>query len=105
MSGMFDASTTRNSYCLNTLYRIQMIERVIKQTEHFASKTRADLEQRLVKMCPKHELQKEVDDLKMRIRLLREEIERERKRLAQLKHTRGEFEGEICETGIEMSSR
>ena len=101
---LFDPTATKASYTLSTLRRIQMIERVTEQTKQLASNTRKRLEEALEQTTESREVESVCDELKMRMRLLREEVNKETAKLLTLQAKRDSLESQVSDSSNDMSS-
>jgi regulator of replication initiation timing len=100
-----DISNLRNSYCLNVLYRIEMMQRVITQTLILVNNTRTKLEEKLSFMLDRSELKSKVECMEMRVKSLKNQLFFSTERLNNSQETKVKNESDICEKGIDMLNK
>lgn len=100
-----ESSSLKTSYCLNTLYRLVMLHRVVAQTLSHVVKCKNELEELLLMLSDKRDLKSCVEYLEMRVCALRTEVDYQKKRLDVLRENKSKNENEVCERGIEMLHR
>ncbi|XP_054168942.1 UV radiation resistance-associated protein-like [Oppia nitens] len=99
------ANTLRNSYSLNVLYRLEMMQRVITQTVVLVNTSRTKLELLLTQLLDSSKLKSRAELMEVRIDRLREDLRRRRQRLQTSTDRIQKTESEICEKGIDMLTR
>ncbi|CAG2103718.1 unnamed protein product [Medioppia subpectinata] len=100
-----DATVLRHSYCLNVLYRIEMMQRVITQTLDLMTNRRNKLEQLLAQMLDKSELKSKVELMEVKVKNLEKELVLSKHKLNTCRVTKAKNESEICEKGIDMLNK
>jgi hypothetical protein len=75
----------KTSYAVNTLYRIETMSKAIAQTRTLVDRTKEQLEQRLQHLHQGQSNVKQFQTLRMKVNLLREQLERERHVLDELR--------------------
>ena len=81
-----------------------MIERVTEQTQQLALSTRKRLEEALEKTTESREVESVCDELNMRMRLLREEVNKESAKIRALKTKKDSLESQVSDSSNDMSS-
>ncbi|KAH9522873.1 tRNA (guanine(37)-N1)-methyltransferase, variant 2 [Dermatophagoides farinae] len=99
-----DFHITRDSYCLNTLIRIQMVQCIMQATATQSQLEKSSLEDELMKFRQKQELQSDIERMKTSIEFLTIIAERRRKRLQKLQQEMATIEEKLCEYNMDMSS-
>ncbi|OTF74101.1 hypothetical protein BLA29_003459, partial [Euroglyphus maynei] len=99
-----DFSCTRDSYCLNTLIRIQIIQCIMQATATQSQLEKSSLEEELDKFRHKQELQSEIEKMKTSIEFLKIIADRRRQRLRELRQEMVNIEEKLCECNMDMSS-
>jgi len=100
-----DLPPDKSSYCLNTLYRMEMMARVLKQTSQLTTKTCIELEQKLEQEKALSQIKTQVECMKVRIKLLRNEEQKQIERIQRMAEDKKELDNEICEKGIYMLNK
>ncbi|XP_075675679.1 uncharacterized protein LOC113788430 isoform X2 [Dermatophagoides pteronyssinus] len=99
-----DYHLTRDSYCLDTLIRIQIIQCIIQATATQSQLEKSSLEDELEKFRRKQELQSEIEKMKTSIEFLQIVKERRRKQLEKQRKELLMIEEKLCEYNMDMSS-
>ena len=81
----------KTSYCFNTMARIETMKKAIVQTEQLVNKTKESVEIELNKMLKNGNVAFELQKLKIKIRMLREQLDEERADLDRLKRINQSF--------------
>ena len=100
-----DETNLRNSCCLNVLYRIEMMQRVITQTLVLVNNTRTKLEEKFNFMSDKSELKSKVELMEVRVKTLRNQLTLAKENLFTSRDIKAKNENEICEKGIDMLNK
>ena len=100
-----DITSVRNSYCLNVLYRIEMMQRVITQTLTLVNNTRTKLEEKFSFFSEKSEFKSKVELMEVRVKSLRHQLKTSEEKLGISREIKSKNENEICEKGIDMLNK
>lgn len=99
-----DPSMIRDSYCMNTLIRIQMIQYIIQATSARAQHVKNCLERKIENTKSKRDIISKIEKTKAYVDLLTTVITARRKKFADCKKRIEEIENKIFEHNTEMSS-
>ena len=100
-----DPTSCRKSYCLNVLYRIEMMQRVITQTSILVNNTRTKLEEKLNLMSDISKLKSDVELMEVRVNYLKKQLTQSKSKSEFCRESKMKNENEICEKGIDMLNK
>lgn len=96
---------SRDSYCLNTLTRIQMVQFIYQATAVEMQRAKNSLEEAMEKTKVKRELSGKIEKLQSSIQFLSDSLVKRKSRLNNSRETLARVENDIFELNADMSSR
>ena len=100
-----DPPNLRKSYSLNTLYRIEMVQRVINRTTACVNEAKNELEEKLNSMSERNDLLTQIGCAEMRMNNLKSELNSQKEKLQAKINTKLKIENDIFEKNVDMLNK
>lgn len=98
-------SMTRDSYCINTLMRIQMVQYIYQATAVEVQRVKNSLEEAIDKTKTKRELSIKIEKMQSSLEFLSEILSKRRQQLIDSQDRLAKLENDIFELNTDMSNR